>query len=160
VSRFVPDTTYHVLEIPAPTHPLSCEPNSEVPDSARKAGVTFWMFDVGPAAPPVDFHPRGIDVAFDSTGKLLILVDRVTLAPVRADQAVLVLMGGQQGGRVTTVRFDSVTSARMEVAIRSGSKEELDAVTPAGVPRDMTPAEISQAHTLADWLWQHRCKKR
>ena len=157
-----PDTSQHVLEVPAPAQPLLCREVTEVSDALPPRDATMWKFEVGAPPPgPVPVRPRQIVAAFDSAGTPLLLIDMVTYVPIRSDQVALrFISGGEAVGHWRWVRFDSAAVARMEAAVRSGGGKQLqDAIPPAQV-RNLTLEEQSRARLLAEWIWKHHCRRR
>ncbi|MES2524191.1 MAG: hypothetical protein V4617_15910 [Gemmatimonadota bacterium] len=108
-----------------------------------------------PGLPPVP--QREIDVAWDSTGRVRMLIDRAQLP--RASSAIVLVTFMPDGAVRGYHTFVTVDSARIVEAARSGTildpKEMLASNPP--VQREVTPEELVRIRELAAWLWPRRC---
>ncbi len=159
LGRPTPDTTVHVLQVPAGQRML-CHPA----DSVHANGATTWEFLIGTSRPgPMSLPPRNIKVAFDRVGNPIVLVDVADVVPVRTEQVIVRFAGKDASGQRADARFDSTAMARVDSVLHHGSAEDFrTAVTkaiPKSVPRPMTAKEYEQARALSAWLWEHRCRR-
>jgi hypothetical protein len=144
-----------VLALPE-GRPIVCRAPDADPAHPLPPQAVVREFRFGPPNEARISWSREINVAFDSTGRALLLLDEASFG-IRGGETVFAL---DSAGRLTGMRIDvTVDSAAQDRAVAQRDMAGTRAAVRPPVTRPLTPEENKQLSTLVGWLWKSRCNK-